>query len=155
MPPSSGELWGHHLMPSQVDVDCLLPTGIIVCLRCNRDATLGSIKTDLWQDAKKHPLFYLLSEPSSYIFISITQDAEREEFYDETRRLCDLRLFQPILKVVEPKGNRDEKMLNYDIGQGCSVYLAVLHVQCVKLAWKMGAGGINACRLTKTADSDC
>ena len=46
----------------------------------------------------------------------IPQDAEREEFYDETRRLCDLRLFQPILKVVEPAGNKEEKMLNYDIG---------------------------------------
>lgn len=45
-----------------------------------------------------------------------SQDAEREEFYDETRRLCDLRLFQPILKVVEPAGNKEEKMLNYDIG---------------------------------------
>ena len=49
--------------------------------------------------------------------MSITQDAEREEFYDETRRLCDLRLFQPILKVVEPKGNRDEKILNSEIGK--------------------------------------
>ena len=46
----------------------------------------------------------------------LCQDAEREEFYDETRRLCDLRLFQPILKVVEPAGNKEEKMLNYDIG---------------------------------------
>ena len=46
----------------------------------------------------------------------LIQDAEREEFYDETRRLCDLRLFQPILKVVEPAGNKEEKMLNYDIG---------------------------------------
>ena len=46
----------------------------------------------------------------------LQQDAEREEFYDETRRLCDLRLFQPILKVVEPAGNKEEKMLNYDIG---------------------------------------
>ena len=30
--------------------------------------------------------------------------------------MCDLRLFQPILKVVEPAGNKEEKMLNYDIG---------------------------------------
>ena len=103
-------------MPSQIDVDCLLPTGIIVCMRCNRDATLQSIKTDLWKEAKKQPLFHLLSDLSSYIFVSITQDAEREEFYDETRRLCDLRLFQPMLKLVEPKGNREEKMLNSEIG---------------------------------------
>ena len=53
----------------------------------------------MWREARNFPLFELLQEASSYIFVSITQDAEREEFYDETRRLCDLRLFQPILKV--------------------------------------------------------
>ena len=100
-----------------MDVDCLLPTGIIVCLRCNRDATLATVKIDLWVEAEKYPLFACLKPKVEYIFVSITQDAEREEFYDETRRLCDLRLFQPILKVVEPKGNKDEKMLNSDIGK--------------------------------------
>lgn len=93
-----------------------MPTGVLLLLRCNRDATLERIKTDLWAEAKRQPLFHKLLDPSSYIFVGITQDAEREEFYDETRRLCDLRLFQPILKVVEPKGNRDEKMENYTIG---------------------------------------
>uniref|UniRef100_A0A8K9XHD0 PI3K-RBD domain-containing protein n=1 Tax=Oncorhynchus mykiss TaxID=8022 RepID=A0A8K9XHD0_ONCMY len=38
-----------------------------------------------------------------YIFISVTQDAEREE------------LFQPFLKVMEPVGNREEKILNREI----------------------------------------
>ncbi|KAL5015314.1 hypothetical protein ScPMuIL_009584 [Solemya velum] len=116
MPPSSGELWGHHLMPTQIDVDCLFPTGIILILRCNRDATLETIKVQLWHEAKKYPLFQKLKDAASYIFVSITQDAEHEEFFDETRRLCDLRLFQPILRVLEPKGNREEKMLNYEIG---------------------------------------
>ena len=46
----------------------------------------------------------------------VLQDAEKEEFYDEARRLCDLRLFQAVLKLVEPVGNIEEKMLNYDIG---------------------------------------
>ena len=36
MAPSSGELWGHHLMPQLVWVDCLLPNGVIVPLRCYR-----------------------------------------------------------------------------------------------------------------------
>ncbi|XP_076472757.1 phosphatidylinositol 4,5-bisphosphate 3-kinase catalytic subunit alpha isoform-like [Babylonia areolata] len=116
MPPSSGELWGHHLMPSKIVVDCLLPTGVLVPCECNRDATLEVIKANLWMEAKKYPLYAKLSEPESYIFVAITQDAEREEFYDETRRLCDLRLFQPILKIMEPLGNREEKMLNYEIG---------------------------------------
>ena len=84
--------------------------------RCYREFPLDRIKEELWKKAQEYPLFHLLQEASSYIFVSITQDAEREEFYDETRRLCDLRLFQPILKVVEPAGNKEEKMLNYDIG---------------------------------------
>ena len=78
--------------------------------------TCSHFQADLLRESKKYPLFSLLSDAISYIFVSITQDAEREEFYDETRRLCDLRLFQPILRLVEPKGNREEKMLNYDIG---------------------------------------
>ncbi|XP_070560481.1 phosphatidylinositol 4,5-bisphosphate 3-kinase catalytic subunit alpha isoform-like [Ptychodera flava] len=115
MPPSSGELWGLHLMPPKIVVDCLLPTGILITLECLREATLATIKSHLFMEAKKHPLARLLQEESAYIFVSITQDAEREEFYDESRRLCDLRLFQPILKVIEPEGNREEKMVNYDI----------------------------------------
>ena len=116
MPPSSGELWGSHIMPAKINIECLLPTGIIVPLECMREASLGAIKTLLWREAQKLPLANHLAEASSYIFVTITQDAEKEEFYDEGRRLCDLRLFQPWLKVVEPAGNREEKMLNYDIG---------------------------------------
>ena len=51
------------------------------------------------------------------LFFPCLQEAEREEFYDETRRLCDLRLFQPFLKVIEPVGNREEKILNREIGE--------------------------------------
>lgn len=54
---------------------------------------------DLFREAKKYPLYNSLGDPSRYIFKSITYDAEQEEFYDETRRLCDLRLFKAILKV--------------------------------------------------------
>lgn len=75
----------------------------------------------MWREAQNYPLFHILQDPSCYIFVSITQDAETEEFYDETKRLCDLRLFQPILKLVEPKGNIEEKKLNFDIGSAIGV----------------------------------
>ncbi|KAJ3599094.1 hypothetical protein NHX12_033057 [Muraenolepis orangiensis] len=114
--PSSGELWGIHLMPPRILVDCLLPNGMILTLECLREATLITIKHELFREARKHPLHHLLQDQTSYIFISVTQEAEREEFYDETRRLCDLRLFQPFLKVIEPVGNREEKILNREIG---------------------------------------
>jgi len=103
-------------MPEAVFVDCLLPNGVIVPLRCQRDTSLEIIKKELWKVAEQYPLFHILGEPSLYIFVSITQDSEREEYYDETRRLCDLRLFQPVLKVVEPAGNKEEKMLKSHIG---------------------------------------
>ena len=115
--PSSGELWGIHLMPPKILVDCLLPNGMILTLECLREATLITIKHELFKEARKYPLHHLLQEETSYIFVSVTQEAEREEFYDETRRLCDLRLFQPFLKVIEPVGNREEKILNREIGR--------------------------------------
>ncbi|XP_034559389.1 phosphatidylinositol 4,5-bisphosphate 3-kinase catalytic subunit alpha isoform isoform X2 [Notolabrus celidotus] len=114
--PSSGELWGMHLMPPSILVDCLLPNGMILTLECLREATLITVKHELFKEARKYPLHHLLQEESSYIFVSVTQEAEREEFYDETRRLCDLRLFQAFLKVIEPVGNREEKILNREIG---------------------------------------
>ncbi len=116
MAPSSGELWGHPLMPSMISLDCLLPNGVIVPVDSYRESSLEQVKRDLWRAAKDFPLFHVLQDTNSYIFVSITQDGEMEEFYDESRRLCDLRLFQPVLKLVEPKGNKEEKMLNYDIG---------------------------------------
>uniref|UniRef100_A0A667Z5W5 phosphatidylinositol-4,5-bisphosphate 3-kinase n=1 Tax=Myripristis murdjan TaxID=586833 RepID=A0A667Z5W5_9TELE len=114
--PSSGELWGMHLMPPSILVDCLLPNGMILTLECLREATLITVKHELFKEARKYPLHHLLQEETSYIFVSVTQEAEREEFYDETRRLCDLRLFQAFLKVIEPVGNREEKILNREIG---------------------------------------
>ena len=58
------------------------------------------------------------------------QEAEREEFYDETRRLCDLRLFQPFLKVIEPVGNREEKILNREIGTLRLRFCGSVRVSC-------------------------
>lgn len=122
MAPSSGELFGHHLMPTSIKVDCLLPNGVIINLTCYRDSTLEKIKTELWREASQFPLYHLLKDSSAYIFVSITQDAEKEEFYDECRRLCDLRLFQPILKLVEPEGNLDEKIANSEISQAIGIH---------------------------------
>jgi len=104
MAPSSGELWGHHLMPTSVTVDCLLPNGVIVPLPSCREAPLAKIKADLWEEAQNYPLYHLLQERKSYVFVSVTQDAEREEFYDEARRLCDLKLFQ--VRLMDESGSR-------------------------------------------------
>jgi phosphatidylinositol-4,5-bisphosphate 3-kinase len=104
-------------MPTTVSVDCLLPTGILVTVDCLRDAPLERIKADLWKQAKRYPGYSRLGNMTSYVFESVLQDAEREEFFDESRRLCDLKLFLLLLRVVEPEGNILEKKINFDIGQ--------------------------------------
>lgn len=58
--PSSGELWGLHLMPPRIMVDCCLPNGMFVTLECLREATLLGVKHDLFKEARKFPLFHLL-----------------------------------------------------------------------------------------------
>ena len=58
--PSSGELWGIHLMPPRILVDCCLPNGMLVSLECLREAPLTSIKQQLFSEARKYPLYHLL-----------------------------------------------------------------------------------------------
>ncbi len=54
-------------------VDCLLPNGMILTLECLREATLITIKHELFKEARKYPLHHLLQEETSYIFVSVTQ----------------------------------------------------------------------------------
>lgn len=83
--PSSGELWGLHLMPPRILVDCCLPNGttlltcfvfqsdtdcnvggvvlfagMMVSLECLRETPLSSIKQQLFTEARKYPLYHLL-----------------------------------------------------------------------------------------------
>ncbi|XP_043240544.1 phosphatidylinositol 4,5-bisphosphate 3-kinase catalytic subunit alpha isoform-like [Amphibalanus amphitrite] len=118
MPPSSGELWGYSFMPDSSTVYCLMPTGILIPLVARRDKPLFKLKDDLWKlakNAQEYPFGHMLGEPSQYIFQGITQDGAHEDFYDETRRFCDLRLLEPYLQVREPHGNKDEEMFNQSL----------------------------------------
>ena len=64
MAPSSGELYGHHLMPSRIEVDCLLPNGIIITLdNVFKHSTLEKIKDDLWIAGEIQTLCFLGNIP--------------------------------------------------------------------------------------------
>lgn len=41
--------------------------------------------------------------------------AETEELLDENRRLCDVRPFAAVLKIIERKGDKAENSLNVQI----------------------------------------
>ncbi|CDW55785.1 phosphatidylinositol 4,5 bisphosphate 3 kinase [Trichuris trichiura] len=114
---ASGELWGCHFMPEELTVDVLMPNGLVIALSITRDSTLQMVKENLWNEAKRMPLFSILQGPSTYVFMVVNQDGKREEIYDERRRLCDLRMFWPVLCLLEPVGNLEEKSVNYLISQ--------------------------------------
>lgn len=46
---------------------------MILTLECLREATLITIKHELFKEARKYPLHHLLQEETSYIFVSVTQ----------------------------------------------------------------------------------
>ncbi|XP_062438860.1 phosphatidylinositol 4,5-bisphosphate 3-kinase catalytic subunit beta isoform isoform X2 [Rhea pennata] len=88
MPPAMTDSFDIWAVDSQIgadgsiSVDFLLPTGIYINLDVPRDATISHIK----------------------------QTAVHEELEDETRRLCDVRPFLPVLKLVTRNCDPGEKL---------------------------------------------
>lgn len=110
---SSGEVYGMHLMPDCFNTDVLLPNGLILTVPCKREDTLEHVKKHLWKMIdESFARYFGFGDQSSFIFVAVTLDAKLEEFYEESRRLCDLRLFDLTLKLVEPAGNKEEKRLS-------------------------------------------
>uniref|UniRef100_A0A8C2ECE0 Phosphatidylinositol-4,5-bisphosphate 3-kinase, catalytic subunit delta n=1 Tax=Cyprinus carpio TaxID=7962 RepID=A0A8C2ECE0_CYPCA len=69
----------------------------------------------VWMNARNEPLFSALSDPDAYVFTCINMTAEREELEDEQRRMSDVRLFLPILRLVAREGDRVEKLITTQI----------------------------------------
>ncbi|KAM9317268.1 phosphatidylinositol 4,5-bisphosphate 3-kinase catalytic subunit beta isoform [Gastrophryne carolinensis] len=114
MPPAvldPMDIWAaDSQLPPDVSVDVLLPTGIYVQMVVPRDASISQIKQLVWKHAQSYPLFHLLLEIDSYMFQCVNQTAVHEELEDETRRLCDVRPFLPVLKLVSRSCNPAEKL---------------------------------------------
>ncbi|CAD5123060.1 DgyrCDS11440 [Dimorphilus gyrociliatus] len=115
MPPTSGEIWDQALPPEDVDIDILLPNFFIMPITVKTDDDLEKIKATVWKKARQLPNFENLSDKSCYNFQSVTKDAKVEEFCDETRRLCDLRLFRSFLKLVDRKGDHSEEIFQSEL----------------------------------------
>lgn len=101
---------------SAIDVDFLLPTGILVTFTCSGSQTVADIKERLWVEAAKLPLFGTLRQQGWYMFVFVNRKAEQQECFDEQLRLCDLNMYKPLFKVMERRGNEEEKKLSTQIG---------------------------------------
>ncbi|XP_036418277.1 phosphatidylinositol 4,5-bisphosphate 3-kinase catalytic subunit beta isoform isoform X2 [Colossoma macropomum] len=100
----------------QVTVDFLLPTGIYIQMDVPRESTIQQIKQMLWKQAQAYPFFSLLGEIDGHIFECVNQAAVHEELEDESRRLCDVRPFLPVLKLITRNCGRAERLLDSKIG---------------------------------------
>lgn len=61
-------------------------------------------------------MFSKLGEMESHMFECVNQAAVHEELEDEKRRLCDIRPFLPVLKLVTRNCGRAERLLDSKIG---------------------------------------
>lgn len=101
--------------PREVQVEFLMPNGLFLRMKCARDEPLARIKSQLWQKAQTCPLYHRLLEPGRYSFVFINGSAEQEEVVDEERLLCDVRPYASVLRLVERKGDREEKIVSAKI----------------------------------------
>ncbi len=51
-----------------LNVDFLLPTGMLITLSCHKMSTLADIKSAVWQEARNLPLFDMLKDHRFYSF---------------------------------------------------------------------------------------
>lgn len=107
----------HWDKDSDIGVDCLLPNGIFVTMICRKSHRIAEIKQQLWEEAKRQPLFHLLRDPESYVFVYVTTRSKQVECVEETQRLNEIRPYKPIFKVVQREGDRTLSLLNSQISE--------------------------------------
>lgn len=109
-------LWSEsYSVPVSICLDFLLPNGLFITLEMSREALLSDVRARVCDEAKKcQPAACIvrLKSPEHYLFVSVTQDAKTVEYYDYSKRLCDLQLFYTFFKLVEVQGDLQEKTYN-------------------------------------------
>jgi phosphatidylinositol-4,5-bisphosphate 3-kinase len=106
---------GEGRQPKEIPVEFLMPNGLFLRMSCGRDERLTHIKSQVWKKAQCCPLYHRLLEPGRYSFTFINNNAEQEEVVDEERLLSDVRPYASVLRLVERKGDREEKIVSAKI----------------------------------------
>jgi hypothetical protein len=123
----SNDLTGFQSMPEQIELDFLMPNACLITLKCSRDQTLSDVRDKLWYEAKllskRVPSIMKLKPAEHYTFASVSQDAKDVEFFDYSKRLCELNLGFMFFKLVEIEGNMDEKAYNADLAKATGLYV--------------------------------
>lgn len=84
---------------------------------------MNELRNLIWQEAKSYPYYENLKQSDNYVFVSVTQEAKSTEYYDYSKRICDLKLFHLFFKLVEIEGDLEEKLIDSDIGKTIGLYV--------------------------------
>ncbi|XP_014210084.1 phosphatidylinositol 4,5-bisphosphate 3-kinase catalytic subunit delta isoform [Copidosoma floridanum] len=127
---------------ANIEITCFMPNGVVIpCPEISPKASLAEIKTDIWEEASKYPLHGTLRSQSSYVFVCINSNSETEELRDESRRLCDIKPFCCILRLIEKQDNQSDKILDSQIGvligKGLIEFTTLKNSEINDFRWKM------------------
>lgn len=115
-------------MSDIIDLDILLPNGLFINIEFGREASLADVRHKVWEEVNKlsmqnSGLSFLKKSINDYIFTSVSQDAKNIEYYDYSKKLCDLKLFFTFFKLIEAHGNLEEKSFNSDLSKTVGLYV--------------------------------
>ena len=116
MAPAMGFIqWNSSDISRKVEVNCFLPTGVLVPIMTTVNTSLAEIKNHLFYEARTYPLYKKLLPPTKYNFMCVSNKGKRETVEDERLTLRDVRPFRPFLKLVERQGVREKEILDSKI----------------------------------------
>ena len=91
-------------MAATINIDCLLPTKILVRHRCSSHQSVKDVKKALWKTAE----FAHLKAPENYTFSFVNQKMELEQCMDDSQKIYELCMFTPLLKIQDKKAEGTE-----------------------------------------------
>ncbi|XP_046851516.1 phosphatidylinositol 4,5-bisphosphate 3-kinase catalytic subunit alpha isoform-like [Xenia sp. Carnegie-2017] len=109
--------WNSTDVAAKVEVNCFLPTGVLVPIMSTLTTCFLDIKAQLFEEAQRYPLFNKLPElePTKYNFMYISSKGKREMVDNERLTLRDVRPFRPFLKLVAQRGIREKELVDSKI----------------------------------------
>jgi hypothetical protein len=118
----SNDIFQYNSTSEYIEIDFLLPNGLLISLDFNRETTLKEIRRQLYKiietDFDLH-----ISPTDNYIFTSINEEAENVEFYDYNKKFSELKVFGELafFKLVKNEGDVSEKLLNHELSNVCGL----------------------------------
>ncbi|EGD81356.1 phosphoinositide 3-kinase [Salpingoeca rosetta] len=102
---------------------CLLPTGMMVQVRCPVTDTFNDLKEVIWKEAARLPFYAELKDPNGYSIQYVNNSGELTELEDE-QHVVNVQAYSNFLKLVERKGSKEEQKFNVRVGNLISKHLS-------------------------------